>query len=73
MNAKCDPENFRIEAALQILDHGLSKADVSRHMVESVHSLYQWIELQQRQVHVFVVFHATPPPKNAISLSLPHP
>lgn len=47
MNAKRYPEEFRIEAVKQILEHGHSVADVSRRIGVSTHSLYKWIKLQQ--------------------------
>ena len=47
MNAKRYPEEFRIEAVKQILEHGHSVADVSRRIRVSTHSLYKWIKLQQ--------------------------
>ena len=57
MNAKRYPEEFRIEAVKQILEHGHSVADVSRRIGVSTHSLYKWIKLQQmpaaqRHAHV---------------------
>lgn len=47
MNAQRYPEEFRIEAVKQILEHGHSVADVSRRLGVSTHSLYKWIKLQQ--------------------------
>ncbi|WP_425324979.1 transposase [Lampropedia aestuarii] len=47
MNAKRYPEEFRIKAVKQILEHGHSAADVSRRIGVSTHSLYKWIKLQQ--------------------------
>ena len=47
MNAKPYPEEFRIEAVKQILEHGHSVVDVSRRIGVSTHSLYKWIKLQQ--------------------------
>lgn len=47
MNAHRYPEEFRIEAVKQILEHGHSVADVSRRLGVSTHSLYKWIKLQQ--------------------------
>ena len=47
MNAKPYLEEFRIETAKQILEHGHSVANVSRRIGVSTHSLYQWITLQQ--------------------------
>lgn len=47
MNAQRYPEEFRIEAVKQILEHGHSAADVSRRLGVSTHSLYKWIRLQQ--------------------------
>ena len=47
MNAQRYPEEFRIEAIKQILEHGHSVADVSRRLGVSSHSLYKWIRLQQ--------------------------
>lgn len=47
MNAQRYPEEFRIEAAKQILEHGHNVADVSRRLGVSTHSLYRWIQLQQ--------------------------
>ena len=47
MNAQRYPEEFRIEAAKQILEHGHSVADVSRRLGVSTHSLYKWVRLQQ--------------------------
>ncbi len=43
MNAQRYPEEFRIEAVKQILEHGHSVADVSRRLGVST----QWIKLQQ--------------------------
>lgn len=40
-------EEFRIEAAKQILEHGHSVADVSRRLGVSTHSLYKWVRQQQ--------------------------
>lgn len=47
MNAQRYPEEFRIEAVNQILEHSHSVADVSRRLGVSTHSLYKWIKLQQ--------------------------
>ena len=47
MNAQRYPEEFRIEAVKQIVEHGHSVADVSRRLGVSTHSLYKWIKLQQ--------------------------
>lgn len=47
MNAQRYPEEFRIEAVKQILEHGHSVADVSRRLGVSTHSLYKWIRQQQ--------------------------
>ena len=47
MNAQRYPEEFRIEAVKQILEHSHSVADVSRRQGVSTHSLYKWIKLQQ--------------------------
>ena len=47
MTAQRYPEEFKIEAAKQILEHGHSVADVSRRLGVSTHSLYKWIKLQQ--------------------------
>ena len=47
MNAQRYPEEFRIEAVKQILEHGHSVADVSRRLGVSTHSLYKWMKLQQ--------------------------
>jgi transposase len=47
MSAKRYPEEFKIEAVKQILEHGHSVADVSRRLGVSTHSLNQWIRLQQ--------------------------
>ena len=47
MKAQRYPEEFRIEAVKQILEHGHSVADVSRRIGVSSHSLYKWIKLQQ--------------------------
>ena len=47
MSAKPYPEEFRIEAVKQILEHGHSVADVSRRIGVISHSLYKWIKLQQ--------------------------
>lgn len=47
MNAQRYPEEFRIEAVKQILEHGHSVADISRRLSVSTHSLYKWIRLQQ--------------------------
>ena len=49
MNAQRYPEEFRIEAAKQILEHGHSVADVSRRLGVSTHSLYKWVRLQKNQ------------------------
>lgn len=47
MSSQRYPEEFRIEAAKQILEHGHSVADVSRRLGVSTHSLYKWVKLQQ--------------------------
>lgn len=47
MSAQRYPEEFRIEAVKQILEHGHSVADVSRRLGVSSHSLYKWIRLHQ--------------------------
>lgn len=47
MNAQRYPEEFRIEAVKQILEHGHSVADVSRRLGVSTHSLYKWVKQQQ--------------------------
>ena len=47
MNAQRYPEEFRIEAVKQILEHRHSVADVSRRLGVSTHSLYKCIKLQQ--------------------------
>ena len=47
MSAKRYPEEFKIEAVKQIVEHGHSVADVSRRLGVSTHSLNQWIRLQQ--------------------------
>jgi len=47
MNAQRYPEEFKAEAAKQIIEHGHSVADVSRRLGVSTHSLYKWIKLQQ--------------------------
>ena len=47
MNAQRYPEEFRIEAVKQILEHGHSVADVSRRLGVSTHSLYKWLKLEQ--------------------------
>ena len=51
MNAQRYPEEFRIEAVKQILEHGHSVADVSRRLGVSTHSLYKWIVWTQRFLH----------------------
>jgi len=47
MSAKRYPEEFKIEAVKQILEHGHSVADVSRRLGVSTHSLNQWVRQQQ--------------------------
>ena len=47
MNAQRYPEEFRIEAVKQILEHGHSVANVSHRLGVSTRSLYKWIKLQQ--------------------------
>ena len=47
MNAQRYPEEFRIGAVKQVLEHGHSVADVSRRLGVSTHSLYKWIKLEQ--------------------------
>ena len=47
MNAQRYPEEFRIEAVKQILEHGHSVADVSRRLGVSTHNLYKWVRQQQ--------------------------
>ena len=47
MTAQHYPEEFKIEAAKQILEHGHSVADVSRRLGVSTHSLYKWMKWQQ--------------------------
>ena len=47
MSSQRYPEEFRIEAAKQILEHGHSVADVSRRLGVSAHSLYKWVRQQQ--------------------------
>ena len=47
MSSQRYPEEFRIEAAKQILEHGHSVADVSRRLGVSSHSLYKWVRQQQ--------------------------
>ena len=47
MNAQRYPEEFRIEAVKQILEHGHSVADVSRRLGVSTHSLYKWMKWPQ--------------------------
>ena len=47
MTAQRYPEEFKIEAAKQILEHGHSVADVSRRLGVSTHSLYKWMKWQQ--------------------------
>ena len=47
MNAQRYPEEFKAEAAKQIIEHGHSVADVSRRLGVSTHSLYKWMKLQQ--------------------------
>ena len=47
MNAQRYTEEFKAEAAKQIIEHGHSVSDVSRRLGVSTHSLYKWIKLQQ--------------------------
>ena len=47
MSSQRYPEEFRIEAVKQILEHGHSVADVSRRLGVSSHSLYKWVRQQQ--------------------------
>lgn len=47
MSSQRYPEEFRIEAAKQILEHGHSVADVSHRLGVSSHSLYKWVRQQQ--------------------------
>ena len=44
MNQQRFPEEFKVEAAKQVLEHGHSVADVSRRLGVSTHSLYKWIK-----------------------------
>jgi transposase len=46
MSSQRYPEEFRIEAAKQILEHSRSAADVSRRLGVSAHSLYKWARQQ---------------------------
>ena len=47
MNQQRFPEEFKAEAAKQVIEHGHSVADVSRRLGVSTHSLYKWIKQQQ--------------------------
>ena len=47
MSTQRYPEEFRIEAVKQILEHGHRVADVSRRLGVSTHILCKWIKLQQ--------------------------
>lgn len=47
MNQQRFPEEFKVEAAKQVLEHGHSVADVSRRLGVSTHSLYKWVKQQQ--------------------------
>ena len=47
MNQQRFPEEFKVEAAKQVLEHGHSVADVSRRLGVSTHSLYKWMKWQQ--------------------------
>lgn len=47
MNQQRFPEEFKVEAAKQVLKHGHSVADVSRRLGVSTHSLYKWVKQQQ--------------------------
>ena len=47
MNQQRFAEEFKEEAAKQVIEHGHSVADVSRRLGVSTHSLYKWMKLQQ--------------------------
>lgn len=47
MSTQRYPEEFRIEAAKQILEHGHSVAAVPHRLGVSSHSLYKWVRQQQ--------------------------
>ena len=47
MNQQRFAEEFKAEAAKQVLEHGHSVADVSRRLGVSTHSLYKWVKQQQ--------------------------
>ena len=47
MNQQRFAEEFKAEAAKQVLEHGHSVADVSRRLGVSTHSLYKWVQQQQ--------------------------
>ena len=47
MSSQRYPEEFRVEAAKQVLEHGHSVADVSRRLGVSAHNLYKWVRQQQ--------------------------
>jgi transposase len=42
------PEEFKIEAAKQVIEKGKSVADVAQRLGMSVHSLYAWIKLYSK-------------------------
>ena len=42
MSSKRYPEEFKIEAVKQIVDHGHSVASVARRLGVTTHSLYMW-------------------------------
>lgn len=44
MSSKRYPEEFKIEAVKQVVDHGRSVADVSRRLGTTPDSLYAWIK-----------------------------
>lgn len=47
MQAQRYPEEFRIEAVKQVVEHGHAVADVSRRLGVSTHSLYKSIKQQK--------------------------
>ena len=47
MNQQRFAEEFKAEAAKQVLEHDHSVADVSRRLGVSTHSLYKWVKQQQ--------------------------
>ena len=47
MNGKRYADEFKDEAAKQVLEHGRSVREVAMHLGVSVHSLYAWVREQR--------------------------